>query len=165
MLRISRAIIAALFIVPAAGLAEAATTATSQFNVTMSITSQCVIANATNMAFPTTGLLASAVNQTSSFDVTCTNATPYTVGLDSGANSSSGQRRMKGGVSNTEFISYNLFSDAARSVAWGNVSGAWVSGTGSGGAQSYTVYGQVPSQTTPSAASNYLDTVTITVTY
>jgi spore coat protein U-like protein len=164
MMRISRALFVALLVAPA-GMAQAATSVTSQFNVTMQITSQCVVANATNMAFPTTGLLSTAVNQTSTFDVTCSNTTPYTIGMDTGANASSGQRRMKGGTSNSEFISYNLFSDSGRTTAWGNAVGSLVSGSGTGIVQNYTVYGQVPAQTTPSAATNYLDTVTITVTY
>jgi spore coat protein U-like protein len=40
-----------------------------------------------------------------------------------------------------------------------------VSGTGTGAAAPYTVYGQVPPQATPSPAANYTDTVTITVTF
>jgi spore coat protein U-like protein len=142
-----------------------ATTVTGAFNVTITITSQCSVTNATAMAFPSSGLLSAAVNQTSTFSVTCTNTTPYTIGLDNGLNVSGSQRRMKGGASNTEFVNYNLFSDSAHSVAWGNSSGALVNGTGTGTAVGYTVYGQVPAQTTPSAAANYIDTVTINVTY
>jgi spore coat protein U-like protein len=142
-----------------------AATATGSFNVTITITSQCSVSNATNMAFPSTGLLSAAVNQTSTFNVTCTNTTPYTIGLDSGLNVSGAQRRMLGGVTNTEFVSYNLYSDAGRTIAWGDVSGSWVSGTGTGSATAYTVYGQVPAQATPSPSANYTDTVTITVTY
>ena len=142
-----------------------AATATGSFNVTITITSQCTVSNATNMAFPSSGLLSAAVNQTNTFNVTCTNTTPYTIGLNNGLNVSGAQRRMLGGVTNTEFVSYNLYSDAGRTIAWGDVSGSWVSGTGTGAATAYTVYGQVPPQATPSPSANYTDTVTITVTY
>lgn len=142
-----------------------AATATTSFNVTVTITAQCAVSSATNLTFPATGLLNSAVNGSSSFAVLCTNTTPYTIGLDTGLNGLSGQRRMKGGASNNEFISYNLYSDAARTSAWGNSAPSWVSGVGSGSTTTYTVYGQAPIQTTPSAAANYTDTVTVTVTY
>ncbi len=39
-----------------------------------------------------------------------------------------------------------------------------VSGTGSGAAQNFTVFGRVPSQTTPPPAT-YSDTIVTTVTY
>ena len=48
---------------------------------------------------------------------------------------------------------------------WGNTVGTdTVSATGSGASQAYTVYGRVPMQTTPAAAT-YTDTITVTVTY
>lgn len=164
MSRMLRGISVALFCTAAMG-AQAATTVTTQFNVTMAITAQCVVANATNMVFPTTGLLTSPVTQTSSFDVTCTNSTPYTVGLDAGQNASGAQRRMTGGPSGGEFVAYGLFTDAAHTSAWGNTTGSWVNGVGTGVKSTFTVYGQVPAQTTPSPASNYTDTVTVSVTY
>lgn len=148
----------------AASSAATAATVQSNFNVTIAITSQCAVTNAQNMAFPSTGLISAAVQQTSTFQVLCGNTTPYTIGLDTGLNASGLQRRMLGGATNSEFISYNLFSDAARSVAWGNASGSLVSGTGTGAVQTWTVYGQVPAQTTPSGG-NYLDTVTISVNF
>jgi spore coat protein U-like protein len=97
--------------------------------------------------------------------VTCTNTTPFTIGLDSGLYASGAQRRMRGGATNSEYISYNLYSDAARTLAWTNSGGGLVSGAGTGAAVNYTVYGQVPTQATPSPAANYADTLTITVTY
>ena len=165
LIRMKRVMLLALAATLATGEAATAATATSQFNVTITLTAQCIVSNATNMNFPATGLLSAAVNQTSTFDVTCSNALPYTVGLNAGLNPTGPQRRMLGGVSNTEFVSYNLYSDAARTVAWGNAAGSWVSGAGTGAAAPYTVYGQVPPQATPSAAANYTDTVTITVTF
>jgi len=146
----------------AAGSAAAAT-ATSTFTVTITITSACTVTTTSNMAFASTGLLNAAVNATAGFNVTCSTGTSYAIGLDNGSNVSGSQRRMKGGASNSEYISYNLYSDSNHTVVWDNTT--TVSGTGSGSAQSLIVYGQVPVQTTPSAASNYTDTVTVTVTY
>jgi spore coat protein U-like protein len=48
---------------------------------------------------------------------------------------------------------------------WGITIGTdTVSATGNGAAQTHTVYGRVPAQTTPAPAT-YSDTVTVTVTY
>jgi spore coat protein U-like protein len=164
MFRLRTSLLACAFAFSAASAAHAAT-ATGSFAVTMTITSQCAISTPTTLAFGSSGLLSAVVNQTSTFNVTCTNTTGYTVGLDNGANASASQRRMKGGAG-TEYINYNLYSDSGRATPWGNASGSWVSGTGNGQAQTLTVYGQVPVQTvTPSPAANYTDTVNITVTY
>jgi spore coat protein U-like protein len=58
-----------------------------------------------------------------------------------------------------------MYSDAARTVNWGNTPATdTVSGTGNGSAQSLTVYGRVPTQATPAPAS-YSDTVTVTINY
>jgi len=39
-----------------------------------------------------------------------------------------------------------------------------VANTGTGSSQSFTVYGRIPTQTTPSP-DTYTDTITVTVTY
>jgi len=140
-----------------------AATATGAFNVTLTLNAQCTVSNANNLTFGTVGLLSGPVNQTSTFQVTCTNATPYTVGLNAGQYPSGAQRQMLN-ASTTQYVAYNLYQDSAYSTPWGNASGVWESGTGTGAAQSFTVYGQVPAQTTPPPGT-YSDTVTITVTY
>lgn len=161
MSRVFLAFCAVLATAPAA----LAATATNTFNVTMTITSQCTVTSPTTLAFGSAGILSAATDATSTFNVTCTNTTPYTVGLNTGLNASGAQRRMLGGGTNSEYINYDLYQDAGRTTAWGNAVGSWQSGTGNGAAQSFTVYGRVPAQTTPSPGANYTDTVTITVTY
>jgi spore coat protein U-like protein len=48
---------------------------------------------------------------------------------------------------------------------WGQTIGTdTVAATGNGAAQPFTVFGQVPAQTTPSPGL-YTDTITVTVTY
>jgi spore coat protein U-like protein len=62
-------------------------------------------------------------------------------------------------------IWYGLFRDAARSLSWGELGdGAAQPGTGSGAAQSFTVYGRVPAQATPPPGI-YSDTIIVTITY
>jgi spore coat protein U-like protein len=141
-----------------------ATSTTSTFSVQLSITASCAISSAPTLNFGAAGVVATAVNQTSTLQVQCTNSTPYNVGLNAGTSSGATvtTRKMTSGA-NT--ISYSLYSDAAMTANWGQTIGIdTVSSTGTGAVQSFTVYGQVPAQSTP-APGAYSDTVTVTVTY
>jgi spore coat protein U-like protein len=154
---------AALFLLPFAGASHAAT-ATSTFSVQMTVTSSCVINSTATLNFGSQGVLVANVNGTSALAVQCTNTTPYNIGLDQGQGSGAtvAARKMSSGA-NT--ITYTLYSDTNRTVLWGNTVGTnTVSGAGNGASQSYTIYGQVPPQNTPTPAV-YTDTVTVTVTY
>ncbi|AYD02236.1 spore coat U domain-containing protein [Neorhizobium sp. NCHU2750] len=142
-----------------------AQTATTTFNVTMTITSSCQINSATNMDFGSSGVIAANRDATSTITVQCTNGTGYTIGLNAGSTTGGtiATRLMSGAGGAT--IGYSLYSDVARNTYWGNTIGTnTVSGTGNGAAQPYTVYGRVPPQTTP-AAGPYTDTVTATLNY
>ena len=145
------------------GVAYAAT-ATSTFTVDVTIQAQCLINSASNLSFGTRGVLIANVDQTSTIVVQCTDTTTYDIGLDAGtgAGASVATRKLTGGGAT---INYRLYSDAGRTTVWGNtVATDTVSATGNGAAQSYTVYGRIPAQTTP-APNAYSDTITITVTY
>jgi spore coat protein U-like protein len=163
--------IAAVMCGLASGAAEAAT-ATASFTVSVTITASCAIA-ASNLAFGSQGVLSADVDSTSTLSVTCTNSTPYSVGLDNGLSFSGGTRRMKDTGAGTTFVNFGLYTDAARSNAWTTSSSAasctggantCALGTGNGAAQSVTVYGRIPAQTTPAPAT-FNDTVTATITY
>jgi spore coat protein U-like protein len=157
------ALVMALALAATASTAQATTTVTSTFQVSLTIASNCVIA-ANPLAFGTSGVLTSNVNQTTTVSVTCSNTTPYNVGLDGGnvSGSTVGTRLLSNGTASVQF---QLYSDSGRSVVWGNTLGTnTVSGTGNGSAQTLTVYGQVPPQTTPTA-STYNTTVTASVTF
>jgi spore coat protein U-like protein len=146
-----------------AGNADAAT-ATTTFAVQLTITSSCVINSASTLNFGSQGVLTAAVNQTSTIQVQCTNTSPYNIGLNAGTATGATvtTRKMTNGAAT---VSYSLYSNAGMTTNWGNTVGTdTVSGTGNGASQSYTVYGQIPAQTTP-AAGAYSDTITVTVTY
>ncbi len=145
-----------------------ASTTTTTFQVQITLVASCAI-TANNLNFGSgVGLLTGAVNGSTTLSVTCSNSTPYTVGLDGGTVSGSTvSNRLMAGTSagNTATtLQFQLYSDSGRATLWGNSSGSWVSGTGNGAAQSLTVYGQVPVQTTPKP-DTYQTTVTATVTY
>jgi spore coat protein U-like protein len=155
--------VSALILCALADPSHAATT-TSTFTVQMTVTSSCVINSSSTLSFGSQGVLVANVDNTSTIQVQCTNTTPYNIGLDAGTGTGATvtTRKMTNGA-NT--INYSLYSDSGRATVWGNTIGTnTVAATGSGASQSYTVYGRVPPQTTPAAAT-YTDTITVTVTY
>jgi spore coat protein U-like protein len=157
------AALAACFLTAWAGSSQAAST-TSTFTTQVAITATCTINSASTLDFGTQGVLAANVDQTSTIQVTCTNTTPYNIGLNAGTGSGAtvAVRKLTSGGAT---VNYSLYSDSGRATVWGNtVSTDTVAGTGNGSAQSYTVYGRIPAQTTP-APGNYTDTITVTVTY
>lgn len=122
--------------------------------------------------FGTVTTLTSNRDATGSLTILCTNTTPYSVGINNGSNASGSQRRMRLGAT-ANYISYNLFTDAARTSAWGSSTsattctsgaGTCVLGIGSGTNQTVTVYGRVPPQGAPPVGT-YSDTVIVTVTF
>ena len=141
-----------------------ASTATGSFNSTITIQSNCQVVSTNTLNFGTQGLLTANTDASATFAVQCTNTTPYNVGLNAGstAGGSIATRLMTSGSAT---VSYKMFSDSGRTTNWGNTVGTdTVSGTGNGSSQTLTVYGRVPAQTTPAAAT-YTDTVTVTITY
>lgn len=130
------------------------------FSTLATVQSQCSV-SASNLDFGTQGTLTSNIDATSNVSVTCTNNTPYQVGLNDGQHFSA-TRRMQ---SLLNYVSYDLYRDAGRSLRWGDaLSVDTQAGTGTGAAQSLTVYGRVPSQSSQPVGV-YSDTITVTVTY
>ncbi|MGH6812252.1 MAG: Csu type fimbrial protein [Methylocella sp.] len=146
------------------GDAEAATV-TGTFNVQVIIAATCVLNSSTNLSFGTQGVLAAPINDQSTITVTCTNTTPYNIGLDKGLNGGSVTTREMKGVVSAALVNYSLFRDAPMTLNWGQTIGTdTVGASGTGSAQPFTVYGQIPAQPTP-APDTYNDTITVTVTY
>ena len=144
-------------------IAQAAT-ATGQFNVTLTLQAECRLTSTSNVAFGTSGAITTPLTATGSVVVQCTNTTPFNVGLNAGTGSGATvtNRLMSSGGST---IGYALYRDAGRTQNWGNTVGTDTqSGTGTGAAQTLTVYGSVPVPATLPAPGTYTDTVQVTVT-
>jgi spore coat protein U-like protein len=145
-----------------AGAPAVAGTATTTFQVTATVNATCLI-SAGVLAFGTyTGALAAA---SSTVTATCTNTTPYNVGLDPGtfAAATTSTRRMTG--PDALGLGYSLFRDAGHTLNWGDVVATdTLAGTGNGSAQALTVYGQVPAGEFVKPGS-YADTITAIVTF
>ena len=111
--------------------------------------------------------LNSVINATSaqlagSIRVKCVNGLSYKIFMDGGKSGSVTNRTMVNTTNTSLTMLYNLYTDAARATVWNNTVG--VSDVGNGADQWHTVYGRVPSQTTP-AAGIYSDTVNVTVSW
>jgi len=144
------ALAAVLSVAPVAPALAAATysngTATANFNVTLTLSANCLI-SASPLSFGS--------------------STALNVGLDGGTvTGSTVTNRLLAGTStgNTNTtLSFQLYQNAAMTTIWGNTQATnTVGGTGTGSAQSLTVYGQVPTQTAPKP-DTYQTTVTATV--
>jgi spore coat protein U-like protein len=138
-----------------------AVTTNTSFTVSVAVPATCVI-SATALSFLAyTGVVDVA---TSSISMICSNTTNYNVGLNAGLASGAtvSTRRMSSGANR---LSYSLYSDASRTLNWGQTVGTdTVTGTGNGTAQVLTVYGRVPAGQFVSPG-NYNDIVIATVIY
>jgi len=150
-------------------------------NVTANVSASCQAAQSAPVAFGTITSLASAVNTTGTISVTCDNGVPYAVGLNPGNNFSaaSGLRQMSGSFGGvTYYLPYQLYVDAAHTTAFtdlvtgtsgsttGSPTASTPGATGTGLAQTLTVYAQVPAGVKPPPATfGYSDSVAITVGY
>jgi spore coat protein U-like protein len=145
-----------------APLPAIAATSTTTFSVTATVQATCLV-SATALAFGTyTGAVATS---TSAVSVTCTNTTPYNLGLSAGlaTGATVTTRSMVGPAS--ALLGYGLFQNAGHTVNWGQTIGTdTVTGTGNGSAQAITVYGQAAASQYV-APGAYADTITATVTY
>ncbi len=136
-------------------------TGTTSFPVSVTVLSGCAI-TATTLAFG--NYTGSLINSTSTISVTCTNTTPYNVGLNAGTATGATvtTRKMQNG---THLLGYALYQNSGHSTNWGNTVGTDTEvGTGSGAVQPLTVYGQLPAGQVVTQG-NYTDTITATVTY
>jgi spore coat protein U-like protein len=126
---------------------------------------------ATGVSFGTYNMLTAAPNDaTGTVRVTCILlldlAGSFTVDLSPGVSGSYTARTLRNGANS---LTYNLYTDAARTQLWGNGTGGSNRVTQNFAGlllvdRSYTVYGRIPAlQNVRSGA--YSDTIVVTVTY
>jgi spore coat protein U-like protein len=140
-------------------------TNTVSFSASVTYVAACSTFTVPNLTFPAQNQLTSTVNGKTTFSVQCSSGTPYKISLNAGTatGATTATRRMTGPGGNT--ILYMLSKNSFGGPNWGNVAGVDTNdGTGSGVAQSYTIFGQVPIQVTPPLGT-YTDTITATLTY
>jgi spore coat protein U-like protein len=159
----STALRAGFYLLGAPACNTIASTGTFGFTVTAPVINNCTIAT-TNMTFTAANGLTTALTTAGSLSVTCTNNDAYRISLSAGASKNVAARTMQSAAGNS--INYQLYTDATRSVVWGDGTGgtAMYTAVGTGLAQTVPVYGLVPIQTTP-APGSYVDTITATIAF
>lgn len=139
--------------------------ATFPFTATASVPNHCQFNIVTNLAFSNVaGSISANQDQTSTIGLTCTNRTPWQLGLNNGQNAVGNLRRMRLGTTGN-YVNYELYRNAGRTLRWGNTLDTdTLTGTGSGLTQTIDVFGRVPPpQTVP--AGDYKDVITVTMTF
>ena len=160
-----RRLAAAVVLATATAPIWSATTSTT-FTVSSTVVATCnVSAGALNFGSMLPTPIQSNVDATSSISATCSNSVPYSIALNAGTGTGAtvALRKMSSGA---DTLNYQLYTDSQRTAIWGDgTAGTTVSNqTGSGSAQTITVYGRIPTGQTPPVGS-YTDTITVTVTF
>jgi spore coat protein U-like protein len=114
-----------------------------------------------NVVFGTYNTLsASSLDGAGSVSVTCDVTSSFQVALSKGQGSFA-VRQLQSGAN---VLYYNLYTDALRSLIWGDGTVGTTLVSGSGTAATYTVYGRIPGgQNLP--AGNYSDSITVTLDF
>lgn len=165
--------LAAALTLGAAAVPALAGTASSTFQVTANVTTNCQITNTSGIAFsydPIVANATTAATASGTVSALCTKGDVVTVALDQGLNAASGStcvapaRQMVS--SGGSKLAYSLYQNSSDSTVWGCDTTNEYSYTSASGltAQSLSVYGVAPAgQDIPSGS--YADTVTVTVTF
>jgi len=128
--------------------------ATQQAGATCTVSAQGVIFGAFNP------FSVSALDGVGNIGVDCSAATAYTVSLSTGFGSYAA-RTMKNGPNQ---LGYNLYTDASRTVIWGDGTAGTAMVSSSGTTANHTVYGRIPSLQNVNVGS-YSDTITVTLVF
>lgn len=103
----------------------------------------------------------SHTDSTSTFTVNCSTQTAYTLKLSAGNGSFSERLLLNGSHS----LSYNIYTDAAHSLIWGDGSGGSVTQSGNTGTSAeHTAYGRIPPRQNVYSGP-YVDSIVITLEY
>jgi len=133
------------------------------FSVTGSIFPSCTV-SAGDLDFGAiSATISEPIDAQTSLFVTCTFGVPFSVTLGTGhwGASTPTARRMKNGE---DVLTYGLFQDPSRSLAWGWSASDDVQDLGTGSQQSFDVFGRINAAQT-AVVGRYEDMVVITVSY
>lgn len=141
----------------------AGASSTFPFEVSATVANRCSIQAATELDFGAgPGLITANRDQTSTITLTCTGRTAWNMTLSNGQNPVGTQFRRMRRDATGDYVNYQLYRDPQRAQPWSGTNN--VTGTGTGTAQTATVYGRVfGGQAVP--AGQYRDTITVTVSY
>jgi spore coat protein U-like protein len=167
------ALASAILIAAASATPAMAGTATSNLQVSATVSASCALTT-TALDFGNydpTGANSSSGNHleiTGSLTTNCSSGTVATITLSQGSNpyplgSDASPIRMLKNNNNVTLV-YYLYSSLSPQTTWGNTASTGVAVTGTGSAVTTTIYGRIAKgQTVPTGS--YTDTVVATVTY
>jgi spore coat protein U-like protein len=139
-----------------------AATATANMAISATVATNCTV-TAAPLAFGSYS--GAAINVSANLTITCTNTTPYNVGLNAGLTTGALVTTRQMGITQPAGgLNYSLLVGSFTGANWGNTTGSWVAGTGNGAAQTLTVYGVLPAGQFVTPGS-YTDTIVATVNY
>ena len=141
-------------------------TATATFQATATLNSACTVSASTVSFGAITPAATGTAAATGTVTSTCSNNVPYTLAINGGVSADISARTMAGAASgNTDKLAYNLYTESAATNIWGDgVKGKTVGLTGTGIAQTSTVYGQL-SLNQYLKPDTYTDNLTVTLAY
>lgn len=142
-----------------------AQTATANLGVSAEVTENCTVST-TAVAFGNVDVTSgSSDDATGAISVLCSNGTDWSASADAGegVGASLLVRKMSNGGN---VLNYALYTEATRTTIWGDgTDGSTIDGTGTGAAQSRTIYARVPAGQGAVPPGSYADTVIVTVAY
>lgn len=151
------------------GAAVAQAQESSNLDVSTTVVASCTIGT-TALAFGEYDPInPDALDGTGTVTVTCTQDAPVGITLGQGANAGGGStdaaplRQLID--SNTNLLTYSLFSNTERTTEWTNDAAGNVATTGTGVAEDHTVFGRIAGSQVTAPAGAYNDTVVATVTF
>lgn len=140
---------------------------TASLTVSATVANNCTVSTSALAFAPYDPVIANAsanLEGTGRVTVACTKGAAPTIGLGTGSSASGSARRLSDGSGN--YLSYDVYQDSGRSVAWTNAGAGQLTTTAatSKAARDFTVYGRVAgNQDVP--AGSYSDTVVATVNF
>jgi spore coat protein U-like protein len=143
-------------------------TQTATMGVSATVVDDCSV-SATSVAFGNVNVTsASAAAGTGGITVRCTAGTGWTAtaSAGSGTGATASIRKLTLGSDPTKTLNYALYVDSGYVGVWGDGStGTAVTGTGTGVADTRTIYARIPTGQSGATQGTYTDSVTVTVTY
>lgn len=137
----SLALASAVALTALSGSASAATS-TGNLNASVTIGDDC-LATASTLNFGNIGLLRANKDAQTNVSVQCTSALPYSIKIFDAADAAATTFAMKNGA---EDISFQLFSDASRTVAWDSTNAMTGTAPSTGAPFNLVLYGRIPPQ-------------------
>jgi spore coat protein U-like protein len=179
LIRVPLALALCAALVPSAASAGSST---GTLTVTASVADNCTIGTAT-LAFgaydPLVTNATSDLSGSASISYACVKDAGHTIWIDMGAGSSNGSgpvagdNAMKETTNGTDYLSYQLYQDAAHTLKWGTGDPGGTATSGKGvrvaspgiSGTTITIYGLVPHAQNVTASTTYSDSVTATINF